>query len=60
MATRATVPQEQKLSKAEAARQMATLVETHMTERGFSEAEKNERVKKFVDRVDEAIANRAK
>ena len=48
------------LSRSQAALRIASLVEEHMTERGLSEKQKNERVAKFGERVDEATAPRAK
>jgi len=62
MATRAEAsPQkEKKLSRQEAAKRIASLVETHMTESGFSEQEKNRRVAQFRKRVDGSIVPPAK
>ena len=61
MATRAIAPQQkQKLSRSEAASQMAALVETHMTTCGFSESDKNKRVKQFSDRVEKATRHCSK
>ena len=59
MATRAMAP-ERKLSKKEAAQKIASLVELAMTERGFSEQEKNRRVQRFAERVDKATRRSAK
>jgi hypothetical protein len=36
------------------------MIEEHMTDLGLPEAEKNRRVARFGERVDRAIANRAK
>lgn len=62
MATRTVAPleKEKKLTREQAAERIASLVETHMTERGFSEKEKNHRVKQFGKRVGMAIEPRAK
>ncbi len=46
--------------RAEAARKIAVIIEEHMNECGFSEQEKNKRVKSFGKRVDRAIQLRAK
>jgi hypothetical protein len=61
MASRAVRPgNASKLSKDAAARQIASLLETHMTEASLSEREKNQRVEKFGKRVDQAIRRNAK
>jgi hypothetical protein len=49
-----------KLTKQEAARKLAQLVEADMERKGLSEEKKNDRVKKFVEYVDAVSANRAK
>jgi len=48
-----------KLSKKEAARAIARLLEEHMDEMGLSEAEKNERVRLFGEDVKRLKASRA-
>lgn len=48
-----------KLSKKEAARAIARLLEEHMEEMGLSEAEKNERAAAFVERVQKIKSSRA-
>jgi hypothetical protein len=48
------------VSKPQAAAKIASLIEEHMTERGFSEKQKNERVAEFAKRVDKATANHAR
>ena len=48
------------LSRPQAAAKIASLVERHMTECGFSEKEKNKRVAEFAERVDKATARHAK
>jgi len=57
----ATVPAIRKRAakkpRAESLRKMASLIEEHMTEKGWSEKERNERVARFSRRVD---ARRAK
>jgi hypothetical protein len=45
-----------KLSKKQAARAIARLLEEHMEELGLSEAEKNARAAALTERVDRAIA----
>jgi hypothetical protein len=60
MASRAVRPAAHKLSKPAAARKMASLLESHMAECGFSEEEKNQRVAKFGKLVDQAIRSHAK
>jgi hypothetical protein len=62
MATRivASPEKEKKLPRQEAAKRIASLVETHMTESGFSEREKNRRVAQFRKRVEASIARLAK
>lgn len=65
MASRAVRPDTQghrqvKLSKSDAARRIATLLDEHMTELGLSEKEKNKRVDRFGKRVDAAIRRHAK
>jgi hypothetical protein len=37
-------------------RKMASLIEEHMTEKGWSEEEKNERVARFARRVEARVA----
>jgi hypothetical protein len=49
-----------KLTKQEAARKLARLVEADMERKGLSEAKKNDRIKSFVEYVDCVNANRAK
>jgi hypothetical protein len=49
-----------RLSKPQAAAKIASLIEEHMTERGLSEKQKNERVADFGKRVDIATARHAK
>jgi|HubBroStandDraft_1064217.scaffolds.fasta_scaffold258257_3 hypothetical protein len=51
---------EKRLSKPQAAAKIASLVEEHMTESGFSEKDKNKRVAEFGKRVDKATARHAK
>jgi len=48
-----------KLSRKEAARAIARLLEEHMEEMGLSEAEKNARTDEFVERVRKLKASRA-
>jgi hypothetical protein len=62
MATRIVVSpeKEKRLSRQEAANRIASLVEIHMTESGFSEKEKNRRVTQFRKRVEAPIARPAK
>ena len=52
----ATVPAIRKRTtkkpRAEVLKKMASLIEEHMTEKGWSEREKNERVARFSRRVD--------
>jgi hypothetical protein len=62
MATRVAAPsqREKRPSRQEAMSRIASLVETHMTERGFSEEEKNQRVEKFRKRVDVVTERRSK
>lgn len=48
-----------KLSKKEAARAIARLLEEHMDEMGLSEAEKNARTNAFVERVKKLKASRS-
>lgn len=47
-------------SKANAAGELASLIEEHMSDLGFSEEEKNLRVARFGKRVDVAIESHAK
>lgn len=47
------------LSKKDAAKKLAALIEEHMSDLGLSEEEKNIRVAKFSEHVDQALANRA-
>ena len=49
-----------KLSRKEALRKIASLIENHMTDRGLPEKEKTRRVRRFSKRVERAIAARAK
>jgi len=49
-----------KTSREEAAKKIAGILEEHMTNAGLSEKEKNARVKKFSDRVDNAIRRSSK
>ena len=49
-----------RLSRAQAAAKIASLIEEHMTECGLSEKQKNERVAGFSQRVDKATARHAK
>ena len=49
-----------KLTKGEAARKLARLVEADMERKGLSEAKKNDRIQSFVEYVDCVNANRAK
>ena len=49
-----------KLTKQKAAKALASLIEGHMSDQGFPEEDKNRRVASFAERVDRAIANRAK
>jgi hypothetical protein len=60
MATRvvAAPEKERKLTRQQAAQQIASLVEAHMAEQGFSEKEKHQRVERFKQRV--ASGRRAK
>jgi hypothetical protein len=62
MATRTVASPEKakKLSRQEAMNRIDSLVETHMTESGFSEKEKNHRVEQFRKRVETAIEHPAK
>jgi hypothetical protein len=48
------------LSKKDAAKKLAAMIEQHMSELGLSDKEKNIRVAKFSEHVDHAIASRAK
>ncbi len=48
------------LSKKDAAKKLAAMIEEHMAELGLSEGEKNLRVAKFSEHVDQAIAKRAR
>jgi hypothetical protein len=50
----------QRSSSAEKARQLAVAIEGHMSDMGFSERDKNERVSRFAERVDRGISRRAK
>lgn len=52
--------QRRKLSRKDALRKMASIVEEHMSEMGLSDDQKNARVARFSKRVDRAIAARAK
>jgi hypothetical protein len=45
-----------KKPRTESLRKMASLIEEHMTEKGMSEEEKNERVARFARRVDARVA----
>jgi hypothetical protein len=47
-------------SKENAAGELASIIEQHMTDLGLSEDEKNLRVDRFAKRADLAIENRAK
>ena len=47
---------QRKLTRKEALRKIASLIEAHMTERGLSEREKNRRVRRFAKRVERASA----
>jgi uncharacterized protein YjiS (DUF1127 family) len=47
-------------SKKDVARQLASMIEQHMADIGLSEEEKNLRVAKFSEHVDQAVASRAK
>ncbi len=49
-----------RVTKSERARKLASAIEGHMRDMGFTEREKNERVSRFVERVDSASARRAK
>jgi hypothetical protein len=49
-----------RLSRPQAAAKIASLIEQHMTESGFSEKQKDERVAEFGKRVDKATARHAK
>jgi hypothetical protein len=63
MATRAVVPgddTQKKMSKSQAAIKIASLLEEHMTKSGLSEEKKDQRVKQFSKRADEATARHAK
>ncbi len=53
-------PQPRKLTKHEAARKLAQLVEADMERKGLSEDKRNERVQQFAEHVDAVIAGRAK
>jgi hypothetical protein len=53
----ATQPNKPRLSRAEAAKKIARLLEEHMTEMGLTEAEKDECAKQFARNVDKAIAS---
>jgi hypothetical protein len=48
------------LSKKDAAKKLAAMIEEHMSDLGLSDEEKNTRVAKFSEHVDQALANRAK
>jgi hypothetical protein len=50
----------QRSIRAEKAHQLAVAIEGHMSNMGFSERDKNERVSRFAERVDRAISRRAK
>jgi len=50
----------QRMTKAEAARKLARLVEEDMDRKGLSETKKNARVKQFMEYVDAVNADRAK
>ena len=50
----------QRMTKAEAARKLARLVEEDMDRKGLSEGKKNARVQQFVEHVDAVNAGRAK
>jgi len=47
-------------SKKDAAGKMASMIEAHMTDLQLSETEKDTRVARFGERVDRAIASRAR
>jgi hypothetical protein len=49
-----------RMTKAEAARKLARLVEEDMDRKGLSESKKNARVQQFVEHVDAVSAGRAK
>jgi hypothetical protein len=49
-----------RMTKQEAARRLARLVEEDMDRKGLSESKKNDRVQQFVEHVDAVNANRAK
>ena len=51
-------PQRRKLSRKEAARAIARLLEEHMEEMGLSEAEKNARTQAFAESVRKLKASR--
>jgi len=53
-------PSNRRMTKHQAARKLAQLVEADMERKGLSEDKKNERVRRFVDHVDAVIAERAK
>jgi hypothetical protein len=50
----------QRMTKQEAARRLARLVEEDMDRKGLSESKKNARVQQFVEHVDAVNAGRAK
>ncbi len=47
-------------SKSDVARRLASAIESHMSELGLSERQKNDRVSRFADRVNDSLARRAK
>jgi hypothetical protein len=62
MATSRLIPDEsdRKVTKHEAARKLAQLIEADMDRKGLSEDKRNDRVKRFVEHVDAVSAGRAK
>ena len=49
-----------RLSRSEAAAKLASAIESHMSDMGFTEQGKDERVSSFAKRVTNAVARRAK
>ena len=56
----ATAPQKRRMSRTEAARKIASLLENHMESAGWSEEKKNKRVREFRNAVVKDLGARPK